>query len=368
MLRKIICGLAVAILTAGACLVTASGPAQAHRAARPGIVAPSSATVGQTFAVVARAHHRGRVLLQRRAAGSRWRTVARARTRHAGRVVFRRTEQRVGRVAYRIRSAGRVSRIDRVTVMARPGGGTGAPPPVSAPALLVGVGYDTDDLFVGQTYRVGIEALDADGSPLVGRTVAVQRQDAGSSTWRDVGSYTTDSAGQASFTDSSTARGFVSYRATSGSLSGETLVVVYENLAMPTAAGNGLAVTRTGCGGTLAPAASGVDLRETSVAGACQVAVNDSLTLTWTFGGHGCTTVAYDGFSLEGSAGGRVRLGVTIDDADLSPGSDIGVGGSSGRLEVNGDPMQRMVVDMTVTAGVGSSLVGHLLAPRATCF
>jgi hypothetical protein len=365
-LRKIISGAAVVALTAAA-LVATSSVAEA-RSARPALAAPASVTVGQSYAITVKPHRKGTVKLQRRAGNGAWHTVARKKARKSsGRLTFTRVESAAGQIAYRAKVSGHLSAVDRVSVKRKV---SPPPPPKPQPELSVQVSTTSeDDILVDESYRVDLAATAADGSPIADLPVTVQKQDPGSSTWTPVGgSLTTDSDGEAFFNDSTSKRGFVTYRATGGSLTGETLAVIWENIHMPSAAGDGLSVGAP-CGAGVSASGDDRDMTLTS-AGTCHVAVNNVLTLTWNFGGNGCTEVDYDNFTFTGTAAeAMVDLSVLIDGTDTASGADsLTSGQSTGGLHLHGDPMSQLKLTMTVRAGANGSFQGRIAAPTAHCF
>ncbi len=104
MFQKLIAGVAVVVLTAGAGLVATTGAAEA-KSPRPTLAVPKTVKAGQHFAVTVMPHRKGTVLLQRKADKGPWKTVAHRKSRHAsGKILFHRVERTSGRVAIAPRS------------------------------------------------------------------------------------------------------------------------------------------------------------------------------------------------------------------------------------------------------------------------
>jgi hypothetical protein len=190
--------------------------------------------------------------------------------------------------------------------------------------------------------------------------------------WATVKTVVTGGDGGASFTDSSDEAGLVFYRATSGTLSGETVVSIFDVEEMPAAVGPNLAVATKGCGGGITGSAGNVSLieRTTTTAPACTVMEGDYVEASWTLTGN-CTTVRIGNISVSGNDSDEnplARVDLSIDGQPFRDDEPaLGPGESTGPTTVNGDPMQSVVLRMTVVNGNGSNLTAALSGVQAVC-
>ncbi|MDF1603706.1 hypothetical protein [Nocardioides sp. YIM 152315] len=393
MFRKFVSGAAVVALTVAG-LAAAHGAAEAAITKDPRIAVPSAARQGAVFKVLVNPRaQEGWVKLQRRAPGGKWRNVAAKKVDEDTRMTsFKRREAKAGRYAFRVKMGTKMSRVDRIKIKAKGaaggtgggngkggggngkgggkgggggGGGGGKTPAPAKPELVMSVSANSLDVTVGQPYTVAAETVRGE-DPLPGRTVVIQKR-VDDGPWTAFGTVTTNNRGVVTLPDSSAQPGMIFYRGTSGDLTGETMVMVFQNSTPPTS-GAGLTVTsKAGCAPGASAAGADIVLSLPSTPAspspptpACDTHAGDHVEVAWGLPGT-CTTVRFQSMTL---ASGTATMSLRVDGQPMDSWN-LSAGGGTGPIEISGDPMQQVTVRMT--AGAGASVSGRLVQPSAYC-